>query len=421
METVEKKSFWQNYRFPIILLLGIAVGSIIGLVMGEKAVIFKPFGQIFINLMFTAVVPMVFVTISSAVGSMLNMKRLGKILGSMFLVFFVTGLIASCVIFTVVTIFPPAAGANIPLEAAGELQKLSLADQVVKAITVDDFVGLMSKANMLPLIIFSIMFGFCVSTVGGEDNKIAKGLDALSKVFMKLIGIIMLYAPIGLGAYFASLIGEFGPQLLGAYAKAMAIYYPVCFLYFFIAFAAYSYFAGGKEGFKRCFSNIMPPAITAFATGSSIATLPVNLNAAGRMGVPKDIREIVLPIGATMHMDGTCLSSILKISFLFGIFGQEFTGIGTFCTAVLISVLGGVVMSGVPGGGLIGEMLIVNLYGFPPEAFPIIATIGFLVDPPATMVNATGDSVASMLVTRLVEGKNWLKKNNNENQEDSAA
>ncbi|MFY9612371.1 MAG: cation:dicarboxylase symporter family transporter, partial [Tissierellaceae bacterium] len=90
--------------------------------------------------------------------------------------------------------------------------------------------------------------------------------------------------------------------------------------------------------------------------------------------------------------------------------GKDFTGIGTFATAILISIMSGVVMSGVPGGGLIGEMLIVNLYGFPAEAFPIVATIGFLVDPPATLVNATGDTVAAMMVTRLVEGKDWLKK-----------
>lgn len=109
-------------------------------------------------------------------------------------------------------------------------------------------------------------------------------------------------------------------------------------------------------------------------------------------------------------MDGTALSSILKISFLFGIFGQDFSGIGTYITAVLIAILGGVVMSGVPGGGLIGEMLIVTIYGFPPEAFPIVATIGFLVDPPATMINASGDAVASMMVTKMVEGKDWLSK-----------
>jgi len=262
----------------------------------------------------------------------------------------------------------------------------------------------------MPLIVFSIIFGYCVSAVGGEDNVVARALEALSNVMMKFISVIMLYAPIGLGAYFASLIGEFGPQLLGAYARAMAVYYPLCILYFFVAFAGYTYFAGGIQGVKSFFKHIIEPSVTSIATQSSLATMPVNLKAASRIGVPKDIREIILPIGATMHMDGTVLSSILKISFLFGIFGQQFTGIGTYATAILLSILGGVVMSGVPGGGLIGEMLIVNMYGFPPEAFPIIATIGFLVDPPATWLNATGDTVAAMVVTRMVEGKDWMAK-----------
>ena len=112
-----------------------------------------------------------------------------------------------------------------------------------------------------------------------------------------------------------------------------------------------------------------------------------------------------------MHMDGTIFSTLLKIAFLFGIFGKPFTGIGTFASAMLIAIMSGVVMSGVPGGGLIGEMLIVSLYGFPAEAFPIIATIGFLVDPPGTCINATGDTIAAMMVSKLVEGKDWLKMN----------
>lgn len=205
------------------------------------------------------------------------------------------------------------------------------------------------------------------------------------------------------------MIGDFGPELLGSYANAMLVYYPVCIAYFFLAFIAYSYYAGGKEGVSAYFKNIFPVAITSLATQSSIATLPVNLETTEKLGVPKDIRDIVLPIGATMHMDGSCLSAILKISFLFGIFDMPFTGISTYLTAILISVLSGVVMSGVPGGGLIGEMLIVNLYGLPMEAFPIIATIGYLVDPPATMINVTGDTVASMMVTRNLEGKGWMK------------
>ncbi len=406
-----KKTFWENYRFSITLIISITIGSIIGIVAGEKATVLKPFGDVFLNLMFTAVTPLVFITIASAVGNMVNMKRLGKILGNMFLTFVITGLIAAVLILIVVKVFPPAAGANIELGIADtELEEMSLADQIVQALTVNDFSKLLSRSNMLPLIVFAIIFGYCVSAVGGEGNIVARALEALSNVMMKFIGVIMLYAPIGLGAYFASLIGEFGPQLLGAYARAMIVYYPLCIFYFFAAFAGYTYFAGGVQGMKAFFKNIIEPAITSIATQSSIATMPVNLKAAARIGVPKDIREIILPIGATMHMDGTVLSSILKISFLFGIFGHEFSGIGTYFTAILLSILGGVVMSGVPGGGLIGEMLIVNMYGFPAEAFPIIATIGFLVDPPATCLNATGDTVASMMVTRMIEGKDWMAR-----------
>ncbi|MGO1470459.1 MAG: dicarboxylate/amino acid:cation symporter [Tissierella sp.] len=408
-DKINKNSVWKNYRFPILLLTGIIVGSIIGIVFGEKAKILSPLGDIFINMMFTAVVPLVFLSISSAVGNMMNMKRLGKILGSMFSVFIITGAIAAVIIITTVKVFPPAEGVNIAMEATS-LEEINIGDTIVNAFTVSDFPLILSRANMLPLIIFSVLFGLCVSLVGGENNKIAQGLEMLNKVMMKMIGFIMYYAPIGLGAYFAALIAEYGPQLLGAYLRSMAVYYPLCIIYFFIAFAAYSYWAGGKLGTKIFFKNILNPAVTSLATSSSIATLPVNFTATEKMNVPKDIRDIVLPIGATMHMDGTALSSILKIAFLFGIFGQDFSGIGTYITAVLIAVLGGVVMSGVPGGGLIGEMLIVTIYGFPPEAFPIVATIGFLVDPPATMINASGDAVASMMVTRIVEGKDWLSK-----------
>ena len=406
----KKSSVWKAYRFPIILLAGIILGSILGLVMGERAGIFKPFGDIFLNAMFTIVVPLVGITISSAVASMADLKRLGKILGTLLIVFAVTGFIAAILMITVVNIFPPAQGVNIKMEAPEAIEPFKTANQIVAALTVKDFPDLISRRNMLPLIIFSVFFGLCVSMLGERGKVVSHFLEVLSEVFLKMISLLMYYAPIGLGAYFAALVGEFGPELLGSYARAMAVYYPVCLLYFVIAFIGYSYFAGGKQGVKTYFRNIISPCITSLATQSSIATLPVNLAATQKMGIPKDIREIVLPIGATMHMDGTCLSSILKISFMFGIFGMPFEGIGTYVSALILSVLGGVVMSGVPGGGLIGEMLIVSMYGFPPEAFPIIATIGYLVDPPATMVNATGDAVASMMVTRIIEGKGWMAR-----------
>lgn len=423
MGTIEnqKPSLWKNYRFPLLLLLGIAVGCVLGITMGESAQVFKPFGQIFINMMITVVVPMVMVTIASAVGNMLNMRRLGKIVGSMLGCFIVTAICASIIVYFVVVIFPPAEGVQIDMEAPEEaIEELSFATQAVKSLTVTDFPELISKANMLPLIVFSIIFGLSVSALGEKAQKIGRGLNLLSEVFSKFISIIMLYAPIGLGCYFAGLIGDYGPELLGAYGRVMLIYYPLAFAYFFIMNGVYCFFAGGMEGVKRFFGNIITPAITAFTTGSSMATIPVNLQAAHKMGLPKDIRDIVVPMGAAIQMDGSCISAIVKIAFLFGIYGHDFSGFNVFFTALAISVMSGVVMGAIPGGGFIGEMVIVSLYGFPPEAFALIATIGVLVDPPATMLNAGGDTMAAMVTTRLVEGKKWIKAKINMDEDATA-
>ena len=410
MGETSKTSIWQSYRYPIMLLICIALGAILGMAMGKDAAALKPFGDIFINMMFTIVVPLVFVNISSAVANIVDLKRLGKILGVMLAVFIVTGIISASLMLAAVSIFPPAEGIQVELKAPEEINQLNTADQFVQAFTVSNFSDLLSRKNMLALIVFSILFGLSVSLAGEKGRKVADGLAVLSEVMIKMIKILMYYAPIGLGAYFANLVGVFGPDLLGSYARAMAVYYPVSFLYFFIAFTVYAYLAAGRPGPRIFWKNAVSPAVTSFATGSSVATIPVNLAATEKIGVPKDIREIVVPFGATAHMDGSCLSAILKISFIFGLFNMPFHGLDTYLTAIMIAVLSGVVMSGVPGGGFIGEMLIVTMYGFPPEALPIIAMLGTLVDPPATMVNASGDTVASMMVARIVDGKEWMKK-----------
>ena len=403
-----KKSFWKTYRFSIILLLSVILGCVLGIVLENKAMVIKPFGTIFINMLYTIVVPLVFFTISSSIANMVSLRRLGKILKYVFIVFIITSLISAIVMLFTIKIFNPVGNASITLTAGSE-EVLSIADQIVSAITVTDFKELLSRSNMLPLIIFSILFGIGIALVGEKGKNVAKNLDAISNVMMKIIKIIMYYAPIGLCAYFAALVGEFGPELLGSYARSMFIYYILSIVYFAVFYTLYSYMAGKKEGIKAFYKAAPYPTATSLATQSSLASLPVNLEAASSIDVPKDIREVTLPIGATMHMEGSSMGAILKIAFLFAIFNRPFVGVDTYLIALLISVLSAVVMSGISGGGLIGEMLIVSLYGFPMEAFPIIATIGWLIDPPATCLNVVGDLSSSMLVTRIVEGKNWLK------------
>ena len=406
--TTKKASLWQQYKLPILLLGGIGIGSIIGVVSPSLGQTLKPVGQIFLNLMFTIVVPLVFVSIASAVGSMANMKRLGKILGSTIFSFLATGAIACVCVLVWVNLFSPSAGTNIQMGSAemGEMQSVS--EMIVGSLTVDDFSGLLSKDHMLPLIIFAILFGFCVSACGGDESPVGKLLANLNEVIMKFIGLIMSIAPIGLGAYFANLVAEYGPQIIGDYGRSMVVYYPLCLLYVVVFFPLYAFFAAGKLGVKRMLKYIFTPAVTAFATQSSAATLPVNKETCDKIGVPKDVSDLVLPMGCTMHMDGSVLSSITKIAFLFGVFNMPFTGVSTYAMAIVVAVLSAFVLSGAPGGGLVGEMLIVSMFGFPAEAFPLIATLGFLFDPAATCLNASGDTIASMMVSRMVEGKNWL-------------
>lgn len=399
-----KSKFFKNYGMPLILLLSIIIGTLLGIFVKDTS-IFKPFGDIFLNLMYTIVVPLVFFTISSSIANMVNLRRLGKILKYVFIVFIITSLISSIFMIFGLSIFDITKGVNIVLETGTEVDKLSIGSQIVKALTVTDFNNILSRSNMLPLIVFSILFGISTALVGEKANGIKNILDSLSLIMMKLVKIIMYYAPIGLCAYFANLVGEFGPELIGSYAKSMIFYYIICIIYFFIFYTLYAFIANKKSGVKKFYKNILGVVLTSLATQSSLATLPTNLDTTKNIGVPKDIREVTLPVGTTMHMEGSSMGAILKIVFLFGIFNKPFIGIDTYLIAILIALLASVVMSGIPGGGLIGEMLIVSLYGFPLEAFPIIATIGWVIDPPATCINVCGDTTSAMLVTKLVDKK----------------
>lgn len=402
--------FVKKYWFPISILLSIIIGSLCGNYLGERASILKPVGDIFLNLMFTIVVPLVFFTISSSIASMIDLKRLGKIMGYSLIVFTTTCIIASIVMLISVKLINPIGSNSVLIDATETVKNLSIGEQIVSALTVNDFSELLSRNNMLPLVIFSILFGVGVSSLGEKGRKLSVNLELASKALMKVVHIIMYYAPIGLCAYFMNLVGTFGVSLISGYLRSFILYTAVGVIYYLVFYTIYAYVAGGKAAIKNFYKNALNPTVVALATQSSLATLPTNLESASNMGISEDIREVSMSVGSTMNMHGSVMASVLKISFLFSVFGRSFTGLDTYLIAILISVLSGVVMSGIPSGGLIGEMLIVSMYSFPAGAFLIISTIGIIVDAPATALNVMGNPTSAMLVSRLVEGKNWLKK-----------
>ena len=371
-----------------------------------------PLGTIFINLMFCIVVPLVFCSLSSSIACMKSPKRAGKIMGTTLLVFIVTGLIAAVIMLFAMRLYPPVLEPWADA-AAGEVdEQASVAQLLVNFFTVEDFAALLSRRAMLPLIVFSILIGFGVNLSGGADCLTAKVLQDMTNCLLKVVSLISYYAPVAFFGFFASLVATYGAQITAAYGRAMLVYYPLCFVYALVAFPLYAYLGGGKEGVRVMRRHILRPAVTALGTCSSVATIPTNLEAAEDSGVPRDISDLVLPLGATMHMDGSCLSCVLKIAFLFGVFGIPFEGAGLIVKILLVAVFSSVAMSGIPGGGYIGEYIICTLF-FPAQmaiAYPIAVTIGNLVDPPATMINAAGDYVVTFLVARFTEGKDWLER-----------
>lgn len=390
------------------MLLGILLGSLIGIFFPHAVVWLKPVGDVFLNLLFAAVVPLLFFAISSSVANIDGSQKLGRIISVMAGVFLFTILVAALCTVAVLWLFPverltTTEGSVSEVLAAGTAD--SWGDKLVRFVTVDEFYKLLSRENMLAFVIFSFLTGIAAMRAGEAGGPFRKFLLSGNETMKQLLILIMKIAPLGLGAYFSYQVGTIGPELFGFYARPLGLYYVLGAFYFLVFFTLYAYIAGGRSGIDRFWRNNILPSATAISTCSSIATMPVNLAAAPRMGVPESVANVVIPLGTTLHKDGSSMSSIVKIYVAFVLIGRDFFEPATLITALGITVLVSVVAGGIPNGGYIGEMLMISVYGLPTEAIPAVMIIGTLVDPIATLLNATGDTVAAMMVSRFALGR----------------
>ena len=404
------KKFLKNYTFILCMLAGIVSGCAVGLLWPEFAGKLKPLGTLFTNMMFCLVVPMVFCSIASAIANMPSAKKAGKVMGVTVATFLATAAIASVLFYIIVRMFPVITG-SYEVPSADPSAVMGAGDMIVSFFTKPDFVELLSRRAVLPLIVFAVIIGFGVQMQGGPETMTAKLLEDITGCIMKAVQIVTYYAPIGFFGFFANLVADYGPELIGDYSRTLLLYYAMSFAYMFVFFPLYARFGGGKGAVKVMFRHLFKPAAVSFGTCSSVATIPTNMEAAESTGISKDVSNIVLPLGATMHMDGSAMGAIMKVAFLFGMFGQDFST-GRAILAIVVAVFSSVAMSGIPGGGGTGELALCTVF-FPEQmaiAYPMALALGNLIDPPATMVNAAGDYVASFIVAKYVDGKDWLRK-----------
>lgn len=395
---------WKNYAFPLILLTSIVIGSIIGLMSENIGIALKPIGDLFLNLLFVVVVPLVFFSIASSFANG-GGENFGKMIRNMSGVFLFTGIISAVIMVVVMKVYPPAHGVHIPLVKPEATEKVSVVEQLVNTFTVGDFSGLFSRSNMMAIIVFAILVGLATNKAGEKAEIVKKLLASGNIVIMNMVNYIMYLAPLGLGAYFAYLVPTYGKELVGSYARVFVLYYVTAILLYFIVYSIFVYMAGGREGFEMYWKNVLPSTLTSLGTCSSAATIPTNFESAEKMGVSTNVRETVIPLASALHKDGSVMGGVVKVAFAFGVFGMNFSGLNVYLVTIGIALLVGMVMGAIPNGGMIGEMLILSLFGLPVEALPILAAISTIIDPPATMLNATGDLSASMLVERMTNGK----------------
>ena len=413
------KKFLSNYKSTIILIVAIIVGAIVGILFQEKATILSPFGDLFLNLLLVVIVPLIFLTITTSIAKMKQPKRLGKIMITIVSVFVLTSIIAVLVGFAstyFVKLVNPQDTETIKSSfeeptttEEDEEENLTIMDRTVQLLTVNDFAKLLSKDNIIALLIFSIIFGIAINMSGEAGKPVLDFLVSANTVINNVIKIIMYYAPIGLGCYFASLVGSFGAQIAVGYLKTFLIYTFVAIAFYFIMYSIYAFIAGGKKGLSLFWKNVIPSTLTALGTCSSAASIPVNIECSKKMGVPEDIAETTIPLGTSFHKDGSIIGSVFKIMFLVYLFGTSMTTAGDIFGILGIALLANLLVTAVPiGGGTISEMLIITMLGYPVAALPILTMIATIIDPPATMLNVVGDTVSSMLVTRVVDGKDWI-------------
>ena len=414
------KNILKTYKSVIILLAAIIIGAILGMALKENAAVLKPFGDIFLNLLFVTIVPLVFLSITTSISKIKQPKRIGKIMITIIATFVVMSLIS--VLVGIVSTYSfklvdTEDGAQIRAsleEDSGETSSTetdekepTILDRTVSALTVTDFSKLLSKDNILPLVVFSILFGVAIKMAGEKGEAIQKTLESAYEVTLKFVQLISYYSPIGLGCYFAVLVGTYGSAIAVGYAKTFIIYTLVSIVFYIVMYSIYAFIAGGKKGLITFWKNIITLTAVALATCSSAAAIPANTEAAKKIGVPDDIAETTVPLGTSFHKDGSIIGSVFKIMFLVCLFGTN----ASIFQVIGVALVANLLVTAVPiGGGTISEMMIISMMGYPVAALPILTMIATVIDAPATVLNSVGDSAASMLVARFVDGKDWMNK-----------
>lgn len=394
----------QNYRSTILLVLGLLLGALLGIFLPSAVPYIKPIGDIFLNLLFILIVPLVFFSIATAIYNLKQRQMVGRVLGITMIVFIVLGLIAGILTYLGCIVFNPM-DATMPQWSNTTFEKQNAGELLVNTLTVSDFNLLLSKSHILPLIVFALLFGLAIASLGEKGKPMARFIESGNMVIMQIMELIMKLAPIGLGCYFASIIAQLGTQVLTGYMRMLLLFCALTLLVYFVLFPLCIYFVCGKNQLKLFFKHILSPSLTALATCSSSACMPINIISCKRMEVKDEIAEAVIPLGTNLFKIGSIMNGVLKVIFAMALVGMSYESLSAGTIVVLLAFLSATVVGAIPSGGMTGEIFICALLGIDPQLVGVLMVVATIVDIPATLLNSIGNITATTLINKLTDKK----------------
>ncbi|MBQ3090786.1 MAG: dicarboxylate/amino acid:cation symporter [Oscillospiraceae bacterium] len=402
----EKKRLSLTSKIVVALLLGILAGVLLQNHPDIATSYIAPFGTIFLNLIKTIVVPLVLFSITQGIISLKDIRKVGSIGGKTVSFYLVTTAFAVALGLICANVFQVGSGYTLDVttletyEAAASLP--SLMDTFVN-IFPSNFINPMLNATMLQVIVIALLLGFGIIAAGEKGKAVADFVDSMSEVCIKIMGMIIQLSPIGVFALITPVVTQNGLSVLLPLMKLILVAYVASLLHMLIVYSA-AVRSLGKMNPLTFLKGMGPAMLFAFTSASSVGTLPFNLECTDKLGVDKEISSFVLPLGATINMDGTAIYQGVCAIFIAQIFGIELT-FAQQLMIILTATLASIGTAGVPGSGVIMLTMVLQSVGLPLEGIGLIAGVDRILDMARTTVNITGDAACAVCVDRMERGK----------------
>ncbi|MGP9499613.1 dicarboxylate/amino acid:cation symporter [Halomonas sp. AOP43-D1-4] len=389
--------WWRGIALWKKILAGLALGIAAGALLGENASIFKPLGDIFINAIMMLIVPLLFSTLVVGITSMRDPQKMGRIGARTIGLYLLTTAFAISIGLLLSTLLQPGAGVNISFDSSVNASEAPTLASILINLVPRNPIDALANGNILQIIVFAIGLGISLTLIGEKGEALVVVFDSFAEAMYKLTGIVMAFAPFGVFGLMAHVSGQYGLEILLPLAKLIGVVYLACALHVLVIYSGFIRLLGRLNP-VRYLQGSLDAMMIAFSSASSAGSLPVSIRCAQKnLGVSEGVSSFVLPVGATINMDGTALYQGVVVLFIAQMLGIELSLVD-YGMIVATGTLASIGTAGVPGAGLIMLSIVMAQIGLPLEAIAVVAGIDRILDMARTSVNVAGDIMVTTLV-----------------------